>query len=218
MYADLIREHDKEVAKAVIKLKGLKNWDNVEFEGDRLYSHTNTRGRKRYIQICNSYEVASCLSQKVQGDFFKSNGSWVCLYERPEEYRKEKLIKEEIKEMTVKELEEFMREHDLIIRTLPQKTVSIHNVVHAKRGGVIMHLDDYKRDMSVSVEDVPEHLAGKFIYKVCSDTSKTHSFDLKNGVFDTIEELVEAVKKDKNIQKKKERDQLIFEKIKNREE
>ena len=74
---------DGEVVKAVMRLKQLKGIERVAVEnGDRLYSHTNTRGRKRFIQVCDSYNQAKELSELSGGSFFKSWSAWVHLYEK----------------------------------------------------------------------------------------------------------------------------------------
>lgn len=82
MYGDVMKDkNDLLIVEAVMRLKQLKDITRIKKEGERLFSHTNTRGRKRYIKICNSQKNAEEVSSQYKGEYFKSWGSWVCLYE-----------------------------------------------------------------------------------------------------------------------------------------
>ncbi len=69
------------VVESVMRLKNLKNNQMILKEAENLYSHTNTRGRKRFILLCRNQEHATEKSKELNGQFFKSWGTWVCLYE-----------------------------------------------------------------------------------------------------------------------------------------
>lgn len=81
MHQERARKNEIEVIKAVMRLKQLRGLDRIKNHGNRLYSHTNTRNRTRYIQICSSQQDAKEKAEKTNGDYFKSWSHWVCLYE-----------------------------------------------------------------------------------------------------------------------------------------
>lgn len=82
MFQDQAKKNEIEVIKAVMRLKQLKGLDRIKNHGDKLYSHTNTRNRTRYIQICKSQQDAKEQSEKTDGEYFKSWSQWICLYEK----------------------------------------------------------------------------------------------------------------------------------------
>lgn len=82
MFQEQARKNEIEVIKAVMRLKRLNGLDRIESLGNKLYSHTNTRNRIRYIQICKSQEHAKETSEKTNGEYFKSWSQWICLYEK----------------------------------------------------------------------------------------------------------------------------------------
>lgn len=81
MFQQRAKKNEIEVVKAVMRLKQLNGLDRVESLGEGLYTHVNTRGRKRFIQICSSQEKARLCSEDKNGDYFKSWAHWVCLYD-----------------------------------------------------------------------------------------------------------------------------------------
>jgi len=82
MNTHLTKRFEQRVIESVMRLKQLKDVTRVTDLGDGLYTHTNTRGRIRYIQLCTSPTRAKTIAQQTQGEYFKSNSSWVCLYEK----------------------------------------------------------------------------------------------------------------------------------------
>ena len=78
----LKKRFELSVIESVMRLKQLKDLERVEDLDDGLYTHTNTRGRIRYIQICKSQTHARTVAEQTQGEYFKSFTSWVCLYEK----------------------------------------------------------------------------------------------------------------------------------------
>lgn len=76
------KTYEKNVVEAVMRLKQLIHFDRVNNLGDGLYTHTNTRGRTRHIQLCNSQTHAKVTAEQTNGEYFKSYSCWVCLYEK----------------------------------------------------------------------------------------------------------------------------------------
>lgn len=76
------KTYEKNVVEAVMRLKQLKGFERIESLGEGLYTHTNTRGRVRHIQLCNTQTQAKDLSEETNGEYFKSYSCWVCLYEK----------------------------------------------------------------------------------------------------------------------------------------
>lgn len=74
------------IIESVMRLKGFKNMTFIKKEGKDLYSHVNTRGRKRYMLLCYSQEGARKKSEELKGEYFKSFGTWICFYENKENF------------------------------------------------------------------------------------------------------------------------------------
>ena len=98
------------------------------------------------------------------------------------------------KEMTIQDLEAFMKEYDVTIRVIPEKVRIVVEKSHIKDypNGKIKYLEEYKREMCVAIR-IPDN-AGRFIYAKTKDTNSIAMFNSK-VVFDSIADLVEYVQK-----------------------
>lgn len=98
--------------------------------------------------------------------------------------------------MDIKELEEIMVSHGVVLRAIPKKTRSIYERYHIDKypRGTIQYLEEFKREMLV-FESIPEN-AGKFIFECEKNTSATVHFSGKK-YFDSIEQAVEDLLKNK---------------------
>ena len=70
----------KAVQKIVKVYLGLVKSENVEKEENNLYSHTNTRGRKRYFRVFNSSKVYSNWlkeNQDIKQKLHKASGYYI---------------------------------------------------------------------------------------------------------------------------------------------
>ena len=91
--------------------------------------------------------------------------------------------------MEIKELEDIMITHSVVLRAIPKKVVGVYEKQHIDSypTGTIQYLERYKREMLV-VESIPKN-AGKFIFECQRNTSSSVHFSGKK-FFDSIEEAV----------------------------
>lgn len=91
--------------------------------------------------------------------------------------------------MDIKELEEIMIEHGVVLRAIPKKVRGVYEKYHADEfpNGTIEYLEDFKREMLV-VWSIPKN-AGKFTFECEKHTGSTVKFRGKK-FFDSIEEAV----------------------------
>lgn len=95
--------------------------------------------------------------------------------------------------MDIKELENIMVTHGVVLRAIPNKTTGIYEKRHIDQfpDGKIMYLEDFKRAMLV-IEKIPKN-AGKFILECEKNTLSTVKFTGRK-YFDSIEEAVNSLK------------------------
>lgn len=55
LVSELVEKSKKDAVIQYIKLLGLKNPENIVQEGNGVFSHTNTRGKKRILIPCLRY-------------------------------------------------------------------------------------------------------------------------------------------------------------------
>lgn len=116
-------------------------------------------------------------------------------------YENESEIVEEKKQpLTVAELEQVMKDYGVVIRRLPDFIRYTYEAKYLDKhpDGILVDLPGFNRKMLL-VDDVPE-CAGKYIYTVCKNADVMVPFYESKGlksehVFDSIEELVDDVKK-----------------------
>ena len=128
-------------------------------------------------------------------------------------YENESEIVEEKKQpLTVAELEQVMKDYNVVIRRIPDFRQHTYEATDIDKypDGVLVYIPFFAREMLL-VDKVHPY-SGKFIYTVCNDTSTMVPFCERNGklkpeqMFDSIEELVEDVKKRcKKVQTVKEK-------------
>ena len=94
--------------------------------------------------------------------------------------------------MDIKELENLMISHGLVIRAIPMTTTEICETRHIKLfpHGEIKYLEKYKREMLVI--NTPTKHGGKFIIQCVRNTMAKVDFN-KSKYFDSIEQAVESV-------------------------
>lgn len=92
--------------------------------------------------------------------------------------------------MDIKELENIMVSHGVVLRAIPKTARSIYEKYHADKypDGIIMYLEKYKREMLI-VENIPKN-AGKFIFECEKHTSSIVKFNGKK-FYDSIEQAIE---------------------------
>ena len=65
-----------------VKLLGQKNPENIIWEGNELFSHTNSRGRKRLFLPClNYHEYSAKLKEHEHADMLKCLGYYVLYWD-----------------------------------------------------------------------------------------------------------------------------------------
>lgn len=91
--------------------------------------------------------------------------------------------------MEIKELEDIMVTHSVVLRAIPKKVVDVYEKQHIDSypTGTIRYLERYKREMLV-VESIPKN-AGKFLFEQQNNTASMVQFRGKK-YFDSIEEAV----------------------------
>lgn len=91
--------------------------------------------------------------------------------------------------MDIKELENIMISHGIVLRAIPKIERSICEKRRANEfpDGKIEYLEEYKREMLV-IERIPKY-AGKFIFEYKQGTASTVKFTGKK-FFDSIEQAV----------------------------
>lgn len=92
----------------------------------------------------------------------------------------------------IKELEEIMIAHGVVLRAIPRVTISTLETSHSKDypNGEIKYLPAYKREMLV-IKRFPEN-GGKFLIETNQDTSSTVQFRRKR-YFDSIGEAIDFI-------------------------
>lgn len=55
-FLELAEKNKRLAAEQCIKLLGQKNPESVILEENGLYTHTNARGKKRYMLVCHTYK------------------------------------------------------------------------------------------------------------------------------------------------------------------
>ena len=93
--------------------------------------------------------------------------------------------------MTIEQLEEFMVNHGLVIRTIPKEITHIYEAHYAQKypNGTVKYMEEYKREMLL-VTEVPSN-AGKFVVSAALHTDSNIRFH--PPFFSSIKELVEYV-------------------------
>lgn len=91
--------------------------------------------------------------------------------------------------MNIKELEEIMIAHSVVLRAIPQTTIGIYEKEQISKypDGTVKYLDNYKREMLI-VERTPKN-AGEFILECEKHTGSTVRFT-GNMFFETIEQAI----------------------------
>ena len=110
-------------------------------------------------------------------------------------------VEEKKSNITVEELERVMSDYSIVIRKIPEFVRETHEATHINKypNGVLVDLPGFNRKMLL-VEKVPKY-AGKYIYTTAHNTdctvkfSKIRETENYKNVFDTLEELLEDVKK-----------------------
>lgn len=95
--------------------------------------------------------------------------------------------------MDIKEMEELMLEHGVVLRAIPRKSRVVLGKIHIDKypQGTIQYLEEYKREMLVFYE-VPKN-AGKFIFECVGHTDSMVRFYAAK-FYDGIEEAFEDLK------------------------
>ncbi|MBQ3011261.1 MAG: hypothetical protein IJA20_02925 [Methanocorpusculum sp.] len=96
--------------------------------------------------------------------------------------------------MDIKELEEIMVEHGVVLRAIPMKVTGIYEVRHRKQfpNARVEYLEDFKREMLID-ERVPIN-AGKFIFESNQGTGNMVKF-YANRFYDSIEDAMDGLLK-----------------------
>lgn len=92
--------------------------------------------------------------------------------------------------MDIKELEEIMVSHGVVLRAIPMKVRGIYEIRHRNQfpNARVEYLEDFKREMLID-ERTPKN-AGKFIFEANQGTGDMVRFHA-NRFYDSIEEAME---------------------------
>lgn len=80
--SELVEKSKRLAAEQCIKLLGQKNPESVTLEDNGLYTHTNTRGKKRYMLVCLTFkEYAEQQKIRPEAKLHKCIGFYVLYWE-----------------------------------------------------------------------------------------------------------------------------------------
>lgn len=218
-----IRDDEEKSIKVLVARKKLLLDNMIEYLCNYGVTDFETIGVDESVEVEDAYN--NCLGYIVE--LVNRNDSTPSFWEGTLGFTKEELLTEgmewvyenesEIVEekkqpLTVAELEQVMKDYNVVIRRIPDFRCETYEAKEIDKypDGILTYIPFFDREMLLVDKVYP--YSGKFIYTLCSDADTMVPFyECKGGlkpeqVFDSIEELVEDVKKRcKKVQTVKEK-------------